>query len=97
MGEENIREDIYRPVVEQGSWKMRTNQELCELYKDFDIVTDIKNRRLKWVGQVARMDQGRVVKILFQSKPEGRRRMAGPRLRWFEDDENDLWELKVKR
>jgi hypothetical protein len=88
---------IYEPVIEQGSWRMRTNQELCELYKDLDILTDIKNKRLKWVGHVVRMDQGRVVEIVFESKPEGRRRMARSRLRWFEDDENDLWELKVKR
>ena len=66
-------------------------------YIDLDIVTDIKIKRSKLVGHVVRMDQGRVVKIVFQSKPEGRRRMARPRLRWFEDDENDLWELKVKR
>ena len=52
---------IYEPVVVQGSWRMRTNQELCELYKDLYIVMDIKNKRLKWVGHVVRMDQGRVV------------------------------------
>jgi hypothetical protein len=34
------------------------------------------------------MDQGRIIKIVFESKPEGRRRMARPRLRWFEYDEN---------
>jgi hypothetical protein len=32
--------------------------------KDLDTVTDIKNKRLKWVGYVVRMDQGRVVNTL---------------------------------
>jgi len=76
---------------------MRTNQEWCELSKYLDIVTDIKIKRLKWVGHVVRMDQERVVKIVFESNPEGRRRMAGPKLGWLEDDKNDLWELTVKR
>jgi hypothetical protein len=44
MGEENIREDICAPVIEQGTERMRSNQELWELYKDLDIVTDIKNK-----------------------------------------------------
>jgi hypothetical protein len=48
---------------------------LCELYKDLDIVTDIKSKRLKWVGHVVRLDQQRVVKIVFESKPEGRKEL----------------------
>jgi hypothetical protein len=33
---------MYGPVVEQGIWRVRTDQELRELYKDLDIVADIK-------------------------------------------------------
>ena len=29
---------MYGPMVEQGVWIIRTNQELRELYKDLDIV-----------------------------------------------------------
>jgi len=32
---------IYGPVVERGIWRVRTDQELRELYKDLDIVADI--------------------------------------------------------
>jgi len=39
--ERKILGRIYGLVVEQGSWRMRTDQELCELYKDLDIVTDV--------------------------------------------------------
>jgi hypothetical protein len=63
--ERKILGRIYGPLIEQGSWKTRSNQELCELYKDLDIVTDIKNKRLKWVAHVVRMDQGRVHKTVF--------------------------------
>ena len=84
-------------MVEQGIWRIRTNQELRELYKDLDIVADIKKKRLEWIGHVVRMDQGRTVKKIFESKPEGSRRRGRPRLRWLEDVEKDLWEMKVKR
>jgi hypothetical protein len=37
---------------------------------------------MECTGQAVRMDQGKKVKKLFESKPEGRRRV---RLRWLED------------
>ena len=54
---------IRGPVVEQGLWRMRTNQEQTELYKDPDIEADIKKKRLEWTGHVARMDQGRTLTL----------------------------------
>jgi len=44
MGQEIIRR-IYRLVVEQGIWRIRTNKELGDLYKDLDMVADIKKRK----------------------------------------------------
>jgi hypothetical protein len=35
------------------------------LYKDLDIVGDIKKERLEWIGHVVRMDQGRRGKKIF--------------------------------
>jgi len=43
------------------------------------------------------MDQGRTVKKVLESKQEGSRRRGRPRLRWMEDLEKDLLEMKVKR
>jgi len=43
------------------------------------------------------MDQERTAKKIFESKPEGNRRMGRPRMRWLEDGEKDLREMKVKR
>ena len=43
------------------------------------------------------MKQGRTVKKIFESKPEGGRRSRKPKLRWLEDVEKDLCEMKVKR
>jgi hypothetical protein len=52
---------VHGPVVDQGIWRIKTNQELRELYKDLDIVADIRKKRLEWTGHVVRIDQGRAV------------------------------------
>jgi hypothetical protein len=56
---------IYGPVVEQGMWRIRSNQEMRNVYKDLNMVTDIKGKRLEWIGHVVRMDQGVIVKNIF--------------------------------
>jgi hypothetical protein len=43
------------------------------------------------------MDQGRAVKKVLESKPEGSRRRGRPRLRWRKDVEKDLLKMKFKR
>jgi hypothetical protein len=57
-------------VAEQGVRRIRTNQKLGEPYKELDILAAIKKKRLEWVGHVVRMDQGRTVKKIFESKPD---------------------------
>jgi hypothetical protein len=87
----------YRPVVEQGMWRIRTNQDLRELCKDLNIVTNIKKKKLEWIEHLVKMDQGWTVTKIFESKPDESRRRGNPRLRWLEDEEKDLWETKVRR
>jgi hypothetical protein len=43
------------------------------------------------------VDQGRIVEKIFESKPEGSRRRGIPRIRWLENVEKDLREMKIKR
>jgi len=78
-------------------WRIRTNKEMRELCKDLDIVADIKRKRSECIGHLVRMDQGRAFKKVSESKSEGSRRRGRPRLRWLEDAEKDLREMKVKR
>ena len=81
---------IHGPVLEQGIWGKRSNQELWELYKNLDIIADIKKKRVEWIGHVVRMDQRRTVKKICESKPHGSRRTERPRLRWLEDVQKDF-------
>ena len=95
--ERKVLRRVNGTVVEQGMWRIRINQELSELYKDLDIVADIREKRLEWTGHVVRIDQGRAAKKIFESKLEGSRRRGRPRMRWLEDVQKVLGEMKVKR
>jgi hypothetical protein len=44
-----------------GSWRKLHKYELHSLYSSPNIVRVIKSRRMKWVGQVACMGEGRSV------------------------------------
>ena len=46
------------------------------------IVGDIVKKKLEWIGHVVRMDQGRTVKKIFESKTEGSIRRGRSRLSW---------------
>jgi len=67
------------------------------VYRDLDTVADITKKSLDWTEHVVRLDRGRLVKKIFERKPEGRRRMGRPRMKWLENVERDLREMKVER
>jgi hypothetical protein len=73
-----------------------SNLEIQNMYKSPDIVAEIKVRRVEWLGHVVRMEDTRLPKMVFNAKPEGRRGVRRPRLRWLDDVEADIkpWVLK---
>ena len=56
MGQE-ISKKVYGTAVQQGIWRIRTNQELRELYKYLDIIAYIQQKGLERTGHEVRMDQ----------------------------------------
>jgi hypothetical protein len=46
--EMKIHNEIYGPVCDRGIWRIRTNEELDNLYQSVDRVTDVKPRRLEY-------------------------------------------------
>jgi hypothetical protein len=52
------------------------------LYSSPDIIRQIKSRRMRWAGHVARMGEGRNVHRVLVGKTEGRRPLERPRRRW---------------
>jgi hypothetical protein len=65
-----------------GEWRKLHNRELHNLYSSPDIIRQIKPRRMRWAGHVARMGEGRNVYRVLVGKPEGRRPLGRPRRRW---------------
>jgi hypothetical protein len=65
------------------------------LYQELNIVAEIKKARLRWLGHVERMPVDRVIKILYTSKPEGRRSVGRPKMRWLDDVEEDLRKMRI--
>ena len=57
------------------------------------IVRVIKSRRMRWAGQVARMEKGRGVYRVLVGKPEGKRPLGRPRSRREDNIKMDLQEV----
>ena len=94
--ERKILRRIYGPVCDQGEWRIRTNQEVYDLYEEPSLVAEIKSWRLRWLGHLERMPENRGVKKAYQQKPEGRRLPGRPRMRWQDDVESDLRQLNIR-
>ena len=62
------------------------------MYRSPNIVSVIKSRRLKWAGNVARMEKGRTPFKILTGKPAGKRPLGRPRRRWEDDIRMDLEE-----
>jgi len=50
----------------------------------------IKSRRMKWAGHIARMGLRKDAYRGFTGKPEGRRPLGSPRLKWEDHIQMDL-------
>jgi len=87
----NLRK-MHGPKREQWAWRIRRKLEIQNMHKSSDIMTEIKVRRLEWLGHVVTMGDTRLPKIIFKAKPEDR-----PRMRWLDDIEADIKALGVKR
>jgi hypothetical protein len=96
LGKKDFKENLWTEKRKRGM-EIRSNLEVQNMYKSPDIVTEIKVRRLEWLWHVVRMEDIRLPKMIFNAKPEGRRVVARPRLRWLDDVEADIKALGVTR
>jgi hypothetical protein len=69
------------------------NEELHNLYSSPDIIRQVKARRMMWAGHVARVGQKRKVYKVLVGKPEGKRPLVRPSLRWEDGIWMDLGEI----
>jgi hypothetical protein len=76
-----------------GEWRKLHNEELSDLYSLPNIVRVVKSRRVRWAGYVVRMGEGRGVHRVLVGKPERKRLLGRPRLRWENNIRMDLQEV----
>jgi hypothetical protein len=89
---------IFGPKREEdGSWRKLHNDELNSLYSSPNIVRVIKSRRMRWVGHVARMGEGRGVYRVLIGRPEGKRPLKRPKRRKEDNIKMDLREIGIDR
>jgi hypothetical protein len=73
-------------------WRKVHNEELHNFYSSPNIIRQIKSRRMRWAGHVARMGEDRKVYKVLVGKPEGKRPLGRPRRRW---EDGIIMDLRV--
>ncbi|KAJ4446909.1 hypothetical protein ANN_13610 [Periplaneta americana] len=76
-----------------GEWRKLHNTDLHALYSSPDIIRNIKSRRLRWTGHVARMGESRNAYRVLVGRPERERPLGRPRRRWEDNIVMDLREV----
>jgi hypothetical protein len=82
---------IFGPKREEDrSWRKLHSDELHSLFSSWNIVRVIKSRRMRWVGHVVCIGEGRGVYRALVGRPEGKRAVGRPRHRWEDNIKMDL-------
>jgi hypothetical protein len=76
-----------------GGWRKLHNEELHNFYSSPNIIGLIRTRRMKWEKDVARMGEKRNACRILAGKPEGKRRLQGPRRRWVDNIKMNVSEI----
>jgi len=92
---ENRVMSIFGPKRDEviREWRKLHNEDLIHLYSSLSIVRVIKSSRMSWAGHVACMGERRGVYRVLVGKPEGKRPLGRPRLRWEDNIKMDLQEV----
>jgi len=95
--ERKVLRKIFDPTKERdGTWRIKTIDELDKLIKHKNITNYIKAQRLSWFGHLHRMSEERMVKKVCKWKPMLTRPLGRPKNRWEDDIRNDMKKLKIK-
>jgi hypothetical protein len=92
--DDNSEQRIFGPKRDEvrGEWRKLHNEELHNLYLSPNIIRQIKSRRMRWAGHVARMGEERKVCRILVGKP-GQGPLGRPRRRWEDGIRMDFREI----
>ncbi|KAJ4427165.1 hypothetical protein ANN_24781 [Periplaneta americana] len=77
-----------------GERRKLHNAELRALYSSPNLIRNIKSRRLRWAGHVARMDESRNAYRVLVGSPEGKIPFGRSRRTWKDNIKMDLREVR---
>jgi hypothetical protein len=92
--ENRVLRRIFGPKRDEvmEEWRKLHSGELHNLHSSPDIIRQIKSRKMRWVGHVAHMGEGRNVYRVLVGEPKGKRSLERPRHRWEDGIKMDLRE-----
>jgi hypothetical protein len=93
--ENRVLRRIFGPKRDEvtGEWMKLHNEELHNLYSSPDIIRQVKSRRMRWAGHVARTGEEKKMCKVSVGKPDGKRPLGRPRHRWEDGARMDLREI----
>jgi hypothetical protein len=94
--ERKVLRRIYGPTKESdGTWQIKSNNELNRLIGNKNIINHIKAQRLAWFGHVHRMPDNSMVKKVYEWTPVLTRSLGRPKNRWENDVKSDIAKMKI--
>jgi len=94
--ERKVLRRIYGPTKESnGTWRIKSNEELNRLIGNENFINYIKAQRLAWFGHVHRMPHNSMVKKVHEWAPALRRSLGRPKNRWKDDVKSDITKMKI--
>ncbi|PSN53990.1 hypothetical protein C0J52_13487 [Blattella germanica] len=94
--ERKILRKIFGPNKNaDGTWSIKTNNELEKIIKNRNIINHIKAQRLSWFGLFQRMQEDRITKRMYKWKPIASITSGRPKNRWEDGIMNDIKKLKI--
>jgi hypothetical protein len=94
--ERKLLRKIYGPTREKdGTWRIKSNEELNRLTGNENIINYIKAQRLALFGHVHRMPDDSMVRNVYESSPALTKSQGRPKNRWKDDVKNDITRMKI--
>jgi hypothetical protein len=95
VSENRVLRRILGPKRDEVTGEQRKlhNEELHNLYSSPDIIRQIKSRRTRWAGHVARRGEGRIMYGVLVGKAGRKSPLERPRRRWEDGIKMDLREI----
>ena len=78
-----------------GTWRIKSNEELNRLTGNENIINYIKAQRLAWSGHVHRMPDDSMAKRVYEWSPALKRSLGRLKNRWEDDVKSDVANLRI--